>query len=266
LIDEIIQKHKAAAGPARTVLDESTSLESRIRSAIERLDHKVSETTVTVQILDDNLTGAWCDFFVFDTPGFKDLLLKSNNEIDTHCHFLQKSKAIREELERQLIEVEKQIKGAEAIEEQLIKLYSYRDQKNLLLEAYSDGKFFELADLERAISAFEPELFEKDFIPFFNKLKTRNHGESRLLAIPVPDTGDANFEKFWRFWRYEFLRNDLLSRPWKDDDSRDYHTIAEMRTIAHAVERYGPLVKDFVDLFLPELQKKNPMHKILDLR
>jgi hypothetical protein len=267
LIDEIIQKHKEAAEHVSAISDDSEELEEKIQEGLRRLDREIAEATTAIQINEWGVIGMWCDGLVNDKPGYKAQILFWENKIAAHQRFLHRAPEIREELERQAAEYAERIKGAVAVEKQLERLKEYRELKDRLREDFSDGDLIELYRLSLDIATFEPELFETDFIPFFIGLKGQYNSESRVLNIPAPDTGDAlEVERFRKFWRYEFLRFNLLSKPFSEDMSKGGHLISEMRAIVNDLDRYGPLCRDFGDEFFPQLQNQNREHKISELR
>jgi hypothetical protein len=82
----------------------------------------------------------WCDGLVNDTFGFKDQILRWENEIDAYQHFLLRTQDIHSELERQLAECDERIKEAKAVQDQLSKLCSYRELKSQLRNNFSEQK------------------------------------------------------------------------------------------------------------------------------
>jgi len=268
IIDETIERYKVTAEEAARVSNEALHEKSKIKKALECLDLEISKAKEKIQTLEDASIGARVELFIngsSDSSG-EDQIGNFESAIDAHQRFLERAPEIRRECERQLAECRQKISSAEGVEGQLKNLLTYRDLKSQLRDDFSEQKLFDLSDLIHEINGFEPDLFSKDFLPFFAELKAQYNSESRVLKISIPKIEDDEaLDKFWRRWKYEALRVDILSRVWSGDARKGESLLNQMRIIASDFKGDG-LLRDYNDVFVPALQNQNAKHHILNLR
>lgn len=266
-LEGTIKKQEAAAEHAGNVINENIALQEKIQEGLNRLEQAISEAKSAIDIADGNIIGSWTAAFIHGEFELKGQIQGWEIEINSYRGFLKRTPEIRQELERQLLGCTSQIESSKTVQNQSEMVRSYCELKEKLREDFSDQQLFGLADLERKISEFEPDIFEADFAPFLAGLRDQHRGRSRLLKIPRPNTGDqSSVEIFWQFWNYEAHRHEMLSKPFRGEMA---NVLPKMRLLSVNVRGIdgGELVRDFNDVFFPALQAKNPTNsRIMELR
>jgi hypothetical protein len=247
---------------AKEILDGMISHHRKVGRAMSRLERALSGMGEKKQQIADEIVTRLMDenFSLYNGHA-----IGWYEEFTTTAALIELEPIIREMLRDRQSKYQKAVTEAQHAVDRAKKVAEYEALKGKI------DKQFVLNDLFRAgalAKEFKPEI-EADFFTLVGELKKKGGYGDRVFQIPVPDQEDSKeTEKFWQRFRYEQLRQDLLSRPWSENPVHGENLIHEMRGVAITMGKgkCGPLYRDFDDVFLRLLQKKNVGCHILELR
>jgi hypothetical protein len=250
---------------AKEILDGMISHHRKVGRAMSRLERTFTDMAgKREQIADEIVTWLMDEGFEIYTEsdatwGQKFSTLSALTDLES---------ILREKLQGQKEKSQEAIAQAQNDLDRTQKVAEYEELKEKINKQFVLNELFRAGALASENKNFKPEI-EADFFTLVGELKEKGEYGDRVFQIPLPDQEDSKeTEKFWQRFRYEQLRHDLLNRPWSENPIHGENLIHEMRGVAITMGKgkCGPLYRDFDDVFLRLLQKKNVGCHILELR